>query len=139
MSLAAEAFFDTHVVLYLLSDDAAKANRAEALLAGGGVVSVQVLNEFASVASRKLKLSWAEIREVLAAVRAACRVQPLTVETHDRALALVERYSLSVHDALIMAAALDAGCHTLWSEDMQHDQAFSPPLRLRNPFKDAAS
>ena len=139
MSLAAEAFFDTNVVLYLLSDDAAKANRAEALLAGGGVVSVQVLNEFASVASRKLKLSWAEIREVLTAVRAACRVQPLTVETHDRALALVERYSLSVYDALIVAAALDAGCHTLWSEDMQHDQAFGPQLRLRNPFKDIAS
>jgi predicted nucleic acid-binding protein len=139
MSPAAEVFFDTNVVLYLLSADSAKANRAEALLAGGGVVSVQVLNEFASVASRKLKLSWSEIREVLTAVRATCRVQALTVETHDRALALVERVHLSVYDALIVAAALDAGCNTLWSEDMQHGQVFDQQLSLRNPFKEIAS
>ena len=50
---AADSFFDTNVLLYLLSKDAAKADLAEALLATGGVVSVQVLNEFASVATRK--------------------------------------------------------------------------------------
>ena len=58
-----EAFLDTNVLLYLLSRDAAKADRAEALVVAGGVISVQVLNEFASVASRKLEMSWAEIRE----------------------------------------------------------------------------
>lgn len=132
----AEAFFDTNVVLYLLSADSAKANRAEALLAGGGTVSVQVLNEFASVASRKLGLSWAEIREVLATVRAVCDVQPLTVETHDRALALIEGHSLSVYDALIVASALEAGCQTLWTEDMQHGRLIERRLRLCNQFKD---
>ena len=50
----AKPFLDTNVVLYLLSADAAKADRAEELLAGGGIISVQVLNEFAAVASRKL-------------------------------------------------------------------------------------
>lgn len=50
-----EGFFDTHVVLYLLSADAAKADRAEELIARGGTVSVPVLNEFAAAASRKLR------------------------------------------------------------------------------------
>jgi predicted nucleic acid-binding protein len=49
-----ETFFDTNVLLYLLSEDAAKADRAEELIANGGVISVQVLNEFAVVASRKV-------------------------------------------------------------------------------------
>ena len=53
----ADRFFDTNVLLYLLSKDTAKADRAEILLASGGVISVQVLNEFASVASRKLALT----------------------------------------------------------------------------------
>ena len=71
-----EAFLDTNVLLYLLSADAAKADCAEALVAAGGVIRVQVLNEFASVASRKLGMSWAEIREVLETIRAVCRVEP---------------------------------------------------------------
>ena len=48
-----EDFFDTNVLLYLLSADAAKADRAEELLAIGGTISVQVLNEFADVASQQ--------------------------------------------------------------------------------------
>jgi len=63
------AFFDTNILLYLLSDDAAKADCAEELVATGGVISVQVLNEFAAVASRKLGMSWNEIREVLHPIR----------------------------------------------------------------------
>ncbi len=67
---ATDAFFDTNVLLYVLSADATKANQAETLLASGGTISVQVLNEMASVASRKLGMPVAEIREVLAVVRA---------------------------------------------------------------------
>lgn len=131
---AGEDFFDTNVLLYLLSADAAKANRAEELLASGGTISVQVLNEFVSVASRKLRMPWAEIREVLAQVRAVCVVEPMTVETHERALKLAERYGLSIYDALIVAAALLAGCNTLQSEDMQNGQLIDRKLKIRNPF-----
>jgi predicted nucleic acid-binding protein len=81
-------FFDTHVLLYLVGSDAAKADRAETLTAKGGTISVQVLNEFASVASRKHSMPWAQIEEVLATVRSLCRVEPLTVEAHDTALRL---------------------------------------------------
>ena len=101
-----EDFFDTNVVLYLLSADPAKADRAEELLAIGGTISVQVLNEFVAVASRKLHMSWIEIREVLAQVRAVCAVEPVTIETHERALRLAERYGISIYDALIVSAAL---------------------------------
>ena len=129
-----EDFFDTNVVLYLLSADTAKADRAEEMLALGGTISVQVLNEFAAVASRKLRMSWIEIREVLAQVRAVCAVEPLTVETHERALRIAERYGLSIYDALIVAAALLAKCQTLHSQDMQDGQVVERQLTIRNPF-----
>lgn len=132
---AADRFFDTNVLLYLLSADDAKADRAETELSGGGVVSVQVLNEFASVASRKLGMSFGEIREALAAIRAVCTVVPIGEETHDRGLRIAEKYHLSVYDAMIVAASLLAGCKTLLSEDMQDRQTFDGGLRLRNPFR----
>lgn len=132
------AFFDTNVLLYLLSGDAAKADHAEELLARGGVISVQVLNEFASVARRKLDMGWAEIEDVLRTVRAVCRVDSVTVETHDRALALAKRYRLSIYDGLIIAAALIADAVVLYSEDLQHGQRIADRLRIENPFRNPA-
>ena len=129
-----EVFFDTTVVLYLLSADTAKADRAEELLAIGGTTSVQVLNEFVAVASRKLRMSWVEIREVLAQIRAVCAVEPMTIETHERALRVAERHGFSIYDALIVSAALLAGCKTLHSEDLQHGQVVERRLTIRNPF-----
>lgn len=129
-----EDFFDTNVVLYLLSADTAKADRAEALLALGGTISVQVLNEFVAVASRKLRMSLMEIREVLTQIRAVCTVEPITVETHERALRIADRYGMSIYDALIVSAALLAGCETLHSVDMQDGQVIDRKLTIRNPF-----
>jgi len=134
---AAEPFFDTNVLLYLLSADPVKADRAEALLSNGGTISVQVLNEFASVALRKLAMSVAELREILEPVRSVCQVEPVTEDTHDRALALVERCGFSFYDALLMAAALRAGCARLYSEDLQHGQLVDRQLRILNPFRQA--
>ena len=127
-------FFDTNVLLYLLSKDATKADRAEALLADGGMISVQVLNEFAAVASRKLGLSWSEIKDILDPIRVLCEVVPLSPETHDRGVEIAERYGLSFFDATIVASALHAGCEILYSEDLQHDQRIANRLRIRNPF-----
>ena len=132
---AAERFFDTNVVLYLLSSEDARADRAEKELSAGGVVSVQVLNEFASVASRKLRMSIAEIREVLATIRAVCTIVPITEETHDLGLQVAERYGLAVYDSLIVAAALLAGCRTVMSEGMQDGHVVEGRVRIRNPFR----
>lgn len=131
---ASEAFFDTNVLLYLLSGDHEKANRAEALLARRGTVSVQVLNEFAAVASRKLGLTYPEIREVLEPIRAVCAVAPVTLETHDLGVDIAARYGFSIYDALIVAAALLADCETLYSEDWQDGQRIDGRLVIRNPF-----
>lgn len=132
---AAERFFDTNILLYLLSADQDKADRAEAALTAGGSVSVQVLNEFASVASRKLGMPIPEIREALAAIRAVCRVEPMSEDTHDLGLKVAERYGLSVYDSMIVASALLAGCKSLLTEDMQDGQTFDGRLKVRNPFR----
>ena len=132
---AAERFLDTNVILHLLSGDDARADRAEKELTAGGVVSVQVLNEFAAVASRKLKMSIEDIREVLATIRAVCTTVPITEETHDVGLKVAERYGLPVYDAMIVAAALLSGCKTVMSEDMQDGQIFEGRLAVRNPFR----
>ena len=128
------AFFDTNILLYLLSEDHAKADKAEELLASGGFVSVQVLNEFVSVASRKLAMKWPEIRECLDPLRATLQVAPLTLETHDLALHVAERYGASFYDALIVSAARLSGCSIVYSEDLQHGQVFERTITVRNPF-----
>ena len=131
---AVEVFHDTNVLLYLMSADTAKADRAEALLARGGCISVQVLNEFASVASRKLAMPWSEIEETLAGLRRIVGVHPLTEETHDLGLALARDHQLAVYDAMIVASALIAECKILYSEDLQHGRVFEGQLRIQNPF-----
>jgi len=134
MSAGSKKFFDTNVLLYLLSADSARAQRAEELVAQRGWISVQVLNEFASVAARKLRMPLSEIRECLEPIRSICSVEPITVETHTRGLEVAERYNLSIYDAMIVAAALLARCDTLYSEDLQDGQRFDE-LVVRNPFK----
>jgi predicted nucleic acid-binding protein len=129
----ANSFFDTNVLLYLLSAEAAKADRAEKLLAAGGIVSEQVLNEFASVASRKLAMEIPEIREILSTIRAVCIVKPLDIATHELGLDMAERYRFSIYDGLIVAAAVRAGCSILYTEDLNQGQVIDQ-LTIRNPF-----
>jgi predicted nucleic acid-binding protein len=129
------SFFDTNVLVYLASGEAAKADRAEATIAGGGSISVQVLNEVANVARRKMQMSWDDTHAFLDMLRGLLTVQPLTVETHETGLRLAERYGLSIYDSMIAASALDAGCDTLWSEDMQHGMKLDEGLRIANPFR----
>jgi predicted nucleic acid-binding protein len=131
---ASDAFFDTNVLLYLLSEEVAKADRVEELLKAGGIISVQVLNEFAAVAVRKLAMRVAEIKEILAIIRAVCSVHPLDVETHELGLKLAERYRYSIYDSMIIASALRAGCLTVFSEDFQHGQKIDR-LMIVDPFR----
>lgn len=130
----ADAFLDTNVILYLLSADAEKAERAEALVAGGAQISVQVLSELVAVTRRKLGMSWREVVDFTSQVRSICRVSPLTVETHKRGLQVARRLGLSIYDGMIVASALISGCVTLYSEDMQDGQVIDRQLTVRNPF-----
>ena len=128
-------FFDTKVLLYLASGDRAKANRAERLVADGGIISVQMLNEITNVARRKMSMSWTETHAFLSTIRALLPAQPITIDTHDTGLRLAERYRLSIYDAMIAASALHADCDTLWSEDMQDGILLDDRLRIVNPFR----
>ena len=131
---AADTFFDTSVLLYLLSADADRADRVEELLAERATISVQVLNEFAAVALRKLRMPVSEVREFLDTVRAVCDVEPVTLATHDRGLAINERYGFWLYDSMIVASALIAAVKILYSEDLQDGQVIDGKLRIVNPF-----
>jgi predicted nucleic acid-binding protein len=129
------SFFDTNVLIYAAIGDPAKASRTEELIAEGGVISVQVLNEVANVARRKMAMSWTDTHNFLALIRGLLPVLPATIEIHDSGLALAERYNLSIYNAMIAASALSADCDTLWSEDMQDGMVLTGKLRIVNPFR----
>jgi predicted nucleic acid-binding protein len=132
----AKAFFDTNVLVYIVGQEDERTAVAEALVAGGGVLSVQVLNELAAVARRKLGLTWDEVGEALAAIRVLCPSPvALTIETHEAGLRIAAQYQFHIYDALVAAAALEAGCTTLYSEDLQDGQVIDGCLTIRNPFK----
>lgn len=127
------AFFDTNVLLYAFSSDA-KRDRARAALAEGGVIGAQVLNEFTNVSRKKVGRSWEEIDLALQTIHAQFDpVRPLTAALHADAVALARVNGFAFYDALIVAAAIEAGCDTLFTEDMQHGRIFNG-LMFRNPF-----
>lgn len=128
------AFIDTNVVLYLLSSDRTKADTAEALIGGGCIISVQVLNEMTNVAYRKLPMPWDEIEELSGLIQSLCKVVPVTLGTHQLGLEIMHRYQLSVYDAMIVAAAHLAECPILYSEDMHNGLVIDKQLEIRNPF-----
>ncbi len=144
--MPAKAFFDTNILIYAIAGAAiaeptgaeqdARTARAEELLLGGGVISVQILNEFASVARRKLGMPWPDVKEALQAIRVLCPAPvPLTVAVHDLAVSIIDRYGYSIYDALVAAAALKVRCTVLYSEDMQDGQVIEGNLTIRNPFR----
>jgi predicted nucleic acid-binding protein len=128
------SFLDSNIVLYLASEDLLKADRAQELVAEGGTISVQVLNEIANISRRKMGLSWAETRNFLLMIRGLLQVEPITIEIHDVGISLAERYQLSVYDSMIVSAALSAECDTLLSEDLQNGLLINGRLRVLNPF-----
>jgi predicted nucleic acid-binding protein len=135
--MSVKRFLDTNILIYAFSNDGEKAEQAGAILAAGGSISVQVLNEFANVCRNKLKLDWTEIEERLAVVKTlAAEVAPLAVATHECAVELARDHGFSFYDALIVATALGLGCTHLVTEDMQHGRALDA-LTLENPFRTA--
>ena len=99
-------FFDTNVLIYAFAADDPRSIRAEELLAEGGVIGVQVLNEFTNVARRKLQWQWAQIESALAVIDELLGpARPLTITIHRRAIVFARDHGLSFYDALIVSAA----------------------------------
>lgn len=127
-------FLDTNVLVYAFASGDRRSARAEALLAEGGVIGVQVLNEFTNVARRKLDWSWEQVEAALAVIdELVGPARPLTAAIHAQAVGIARDHGLSFYDALIVAAASEAECQVLCSEDLQHGQRFGS-LVVSNPF-----
>ena len=133
-ALVPPVFFDTNVLVYLVSSDGGKAARADALLREGGFVSVQVLNELVSVLRKKYRFDWTDVETVLALVQAYCEVVPVDLLMHQEGLLLARLHQLAWYDALIVAAAQRVQAQSLYSEDMQHGRLYDDALRVVNPF-----
>ena len=129
----AKSFIDSNVVLYLFSSDTVKADRAESLLQSRGLISVQVLNEVASVCLRKLKMTWEDVDAVLETLKSTCEVLPVTLASHEKAVGLAERFQISFYDANIAATAKLCGADTLFSEDLQNGMSMESVTAV-NPF-----
>lgn len=133
-SSSSSCFFDTNILLYLVSADEVKARRVEELLQDGGTVSVQVLNEIANVLHRKVRAPWERVAAFLQQFPLILTIVPATLPVHETGLRLAKRHGLSVYDGMIVSAALTAGCDTLFSEDMHDGLVVDESLTIRNPF-----
>ncbi len=131
--MRSDEFFDTNILVYLFAEEAEKADTSNSLLLQGGVVSVQVLNEFVSVIRRKHRAPWSVVDDALAKFKAKLDVTPLTLETHELGVAIAKRHNFAIYDAMIVAAARLAGCRTLYTEDL-HDGQVVGDLRIVNPY-----
>jgi predicted nucleic acid-binding protein len=128
-------FFDTNILIYAFAADDPRSARAEGLIADGGVIGVQVLNEFTNVTRRKLRWQWERIEAAFVVLEELLGpARPLTAAVHARAVVVARDREVSLYDALIVAAAVEAGCRILCSEDLQHGQRFGA-LRVENPFR----
>ena len=133
--MSGRVFFDTNVLIYGMGTKDPRARRAEQLLFEGGVVSVQVLNEFCDVARRKIRMSWDDVKQALRVIQSFCpNPVPITMDTHEHALIIAERHDIRIYDALILASALATNCATLYTEDLQDGQVIDSTLTIRNPF-----
>ena len=129
-------FLDTNILIYAAAKQDLRSARARELIRSRCLISVQVLNEFTSVAHRKLKRPWREIGTALNAIRTLCLPPlPITVDTHRHAIRIAERTGYSFYDCLILASALEGRCDTVYSEDMQHGQYVENALTIVNPFR----
>lgn len=131
---AKKIFFDTHTLLYLLSSDTKKADWVSKNLQQSNVISIQVLNEFTSVSIKKIKISNGELDEFLDLFASTFNVRPLDLDTFQTGLMVSRRYGYQHYDSMIIAAALQAGCEKLYTEDMQHLQVIDKRLQIVNPF-----
>jgi predicted nucleic acid-binding protein len=135
-AMRAKAFFDSNVLIYATVSGDSRRERAQHLAAQGGVISVQVLNEFVAVARRKMRMPWKDVIGALDAVRILFPSPvSITLDTHEVALKIAQQCGFVIYDAMIVASALEANCSMLYSEDLQDGQVIDERLTIRNPFR----
>ena len=127
-------FLDTNVVLYAVDADDRKADIADGLVCSGCFLSSQIFNETVEVMRRKWKAPWDRVRSFLEYLESnAIQVEAITFETHQRALDVAQSTSIRIYDALLVAAAEQANCTILYTEDLNHGQRIGS-VTICNPF-----
>ncbi len=131
-----KVFIDTNVLIYSISTDAAKASKVGHLMRQplDFIVSTQVISEFINTCHRKNLLAVPDIRRAVEDFLLFFDLVLIEESTISAAFDLKEQHSFSWYDALIVAAALENNCSTLFSEDMQHGMTINGNLTIENPF-----
>ncbi len=149
--MSARIFLDTNTLVYLLEGKVPaagitltqaelEANRKGDITLGlfeheGLFVGVQVLSELCNVVLRR-KFDWSKTKELLRMLEVLCmEVVPLTLAVHKCGIGIRDKYKLQFFDSMMLAAALEAGCDTFYSEDMQDGQVIEQTMTIKNPFK----
>jgi predicted nucleic acid-binding protein len=134
-------FLDTNIFAYSFDSTApAKARKAAQLIrraadSGQGVVSYQVVQEFFNIALRRFPqpMAMAEAEQYLITVFRPLLAIHSSPALYVEGLRIAAKHRFSWYDSLIVAAALEAQCETLFSEDLQHGREIEG-LRIQNPF-----
>ena len=132
--MADRAAVDSNVLVHAVAGRGPKRDAAKAAIAQARIVPAQALNETAHVLRRKAGMTLAEITVACGVIRDALRVAPLLETTHALALEIAQETGYSIRDASILAAAIEAGCDRLVSEDMQ-DGRLVRNVTIQNPFR----
>lgn len=129
-----KVFIDTNIIIYSLGKNSTKAHIVAPLFLDRPCISTQVLSETVNVTTKRLGLATSDVRQLIKTLHEVCHVELITMSTIEVALNIQDRYKFSWYDSLIISSALDAGCNTLYSEDMQHGQLIEGRLKIVNPF-----
>ena len=132
--MSALEFADTNIVVYAVGKESLRQAIARRIVASGVTVSAQVVNETVNVLVRKQGVSLPVAHEVAESLLDLITIVPVGEKTIRGAIQIAKRYQFSHWDSLIVAAALQANCQTLYSEDMQHGQMIEGRLTIINPF-----
>ena len=126
---------DTNVLVYCHSNaEPEKQETATSFFALCPVISTQVLSEYINVVKRKLKLPKDEIMDVCMLNLEMCILQPVSFTTLKYARRLLDWYDFQLFDSIVVASALEANCHILYSEDLHHGLLVENRMKIINPF-----
>lgn len=141
--MKSKIFIDSNIWIYAFLESEKERAKQQHILSllenlpsdGAVFVSVQVINEFHWILSRKYGIDDATIKaKVIKGIAAVANIAPLDFKVYQDAYRIRGKYNVSFWDSLIVASALDNGCTILYSEDMQHELMIDAKLKIVNPF-----
>lgn len=127
-------FIDSNILVYLLEQDRERRDLVLGFSNKGYLLSTQVISENINTCLKKLKMTKEESFEHGNYLFNSYNLVIITKEIIKRAFKISVRYKYSYWDSMILAAALENDCNTLYSEDMQHNQLIDEKLKIVNPF-----